>query len=277
MDQSGYVQAVKEVVEDLLANSSQAKAAMLGAVLKSRDLDWTRYGFARLKDVLIALSASSDLTFGPDEKDALAVWRSDTPSRSAGEVTPQRWSSRSLKKPVWTAFVSETVTSRRAIDRRSGTVWLSTSEPPLESGDWVAVQAIPGDEQRDWARSFLESKGLSSEPALGRSLETDSWYREFPNALEQNHSDLRRAWNRERTNRVIERVIDWCREHAVSPHLLFDARMPSTVSGPADSRTSSNLRDALLQAIQQLPTEQLLQIRLPARALVEALRPDLLR
>jgi hypothetical protein len=277
MDQSSYINTVSEVVDQLLTDAPKVKAALLGANLKDRDLDWADYGFARLKDVLIALSASSRISYGPDEKDALSVWRSNTCASAVGGTRTQPWSIKSLKKPVWTAFVSESTPPPRAIDRLTGAVWLSTSEAPREDGEWLTVDPIPRDRQIDWARAFVDSKSLNNEDGLLRSLQLDSWFREFPDRLEAVNSDLRRSWNRERTDRVGEWVIDWCQKHSVPPRLLFDDRKPPARGNTRSPGGQLRLREALLAAVQDLSTEQLLELRLPAGAIVMALRPDLLR
>lgn len=277
MDQVSYINAAFEVLDQLFADSPKVTAAMLGAALKDRDLDWTNYGFAKLKDVLFALSATHPISFGPDEKDALAVWRSGPGISTTARAQDRALSTKSLKKPVWTAFVSESVSPPRAIDRRTGTVWLSTSEPPKENGEWMTVDPIPREKQIDWACAFVESNASDHKDSLLHSLKHEEWFREFPRRLEALSQDLRRSWNRERTDRVGEWVASWCLQHSVSPHLLFDIRTPSSRSTPAVPEGRDRLREALLAAVQDLSTEQLLELQLPAESLVKALRPDLLR
>lgn len=279
MDSTSYLKAVEEVLDELLDGRTQVKAAALGSTLKSRDLDWSRYGYPRLKDVLAALAATSDVEAGPDEKDALSVWRGAAPSLVGHPATslPSSWTRRSLKKPIWNAFVSEELSGPRRIDRKTGVAWLSTHQPPLESAEWVAVEPIESDIQRAWARSFLADRELSSDTELDSAISADDWYRKLPAALERRNSDIRKEWNRERSRLVGEHVLKWCGTEHVDPSVLFESRVRQPTAAVTGSLSGANsLRGALLEAISRMSTDALLELRLPARTLIETLRPDLL-
>ncbi|MFG0299669.1 MAG: hypothetical protein ACF8K1_08745 [Phycisphaerales bacterium JB047] len=280
MDQNAYLKSVAEVIDLELKTSPILKAAKLGSKLKSQDLDWKQFGYSRLKHVLRAVSAMTDVNVGLDETDALSISRTQSLSTPTSEAKNRsEWEAKPLKKAVWAAFVSESLSGQRLIDRNTGKTWLSTHEPPVDAADWVRVKPVNPDEQKKWAKSFLENQQqrLQDKVRLDQSLENDDWYRRFPNLLGANSQNLRKMWNRERSRHVAEHVLEWCKENAVSPDVVFEYKHSLDTSTRLEHNRPGDLRVALQAALDKMTTEELLSLQLPARYLVQSLRPDLLK
>src|SRR5690606_4673859 len=127
--------------------------------------------------------------------------------------------------------------------------------------------------QRDWARRFLEAKGLLDEPIRLAIDEPDGWYRCLAARLAERSQAVLSEWNRLRTLQVTKHVASWCRESNVQPALVVD----SEASGNRlREGGSADLRSCLLKSIEAMSTQELLELRIPARCMISALRPDLL-
>ncbi|MCA9271816.1 MAG: hypothetical protein KDA31_02100 [Phycisphaerales bacterium] len=276
--QSVYLESVKSVVQELLGLRKPLKAAQIGYALKSRDLDWTKFGYKRLKDVLTALADNSELYLGLDSSGALAVDTEPLPEKPHTQPQSDSWyrTTSTLRSPVWTAFTSENIGADRRIDIGSGQVWLG-GPPPVKDGDWKDIEPISTHVQKSWASEFLRGNSLESNEELLHAMSSPEWYRQFPRQLHKRDPALRRAWNRFRTDKVTQHVRTWAELEHVDLSLLFERRNGSSQQTLYNSGSQFRVRESIMRALADLSTQELLDLRLPIRAIVAAIRPDMLR
>ena len=284
-----FLSALVHTIQQLQAASGidSVDVAYLGNTLLSAGHRWAEHGFERLSEALERLEQAGLVETFRNEKGALRA-RATTPPIDAPALRPeathvmptahpQRF--RPLRSPIWFAFIAPVPEGqRRLLSRRNGTVWGHPGEPPGAQNDWVAVKPVGQDDQRDWAKQFLDDVGIGEDrQELVQSLETPDWFRRFPAALEGRGRSLVRDWNHLRSERIIGYVKDWAATNGIPDSVLFD-EAPCVRKGSPTERAAGagNLRDALLDAVAELPTDALLDLPIPARLVIRAVRPDLL-
>jgi hypothetical protein len=238
------------------------------------------FGFAKFRDVLAQMEANGVITTGVNSKQALAVWLGnqrvpESPTQPGLGSNPRPSFPGFLRKTVWLAFVGTSPRGNRYINRITGEVRMACPEPPDHSGDWVEVAPVEEATQKQLAKSFIDAQGLSTNEEMTRSLDTHYWFHEFPATLRKHSPALQTQWNRHRTEHVVKHVAEWCDSHKVPPELVFDAPGVCRQSTPSIQATAPDLRDALLEAIAAMTLDELLDIRIPARHLIKAVRPDI--
>jgi len=237
--------------------------------------DHTTFGFAKFKDVLAELERQGLVRTGTNSKHAYALWLTDAAGTSASPETPplQHAPYRPLRNPVWFAFVSESQQGRRFLNRITGEVRVGVQDAP--GGDWVEIVPISPAKEKEEANRFLSDNQLDSAPEPRRALSSARWYYEFPQALATIDQQLASRWKRQRSNRVLAEVEALRTRHHVEAERLFEPERPRSYE-LAQQRQPAELRQILLNAVQHLSTEQLLDLQIPARLLIAAVRPDLL-
>ena len=285
MDRETYVREVSRIIRenfrpnDVNGSMTAAKAGSL--VRQVLQTGPTEHGFSKFKDVLLELERQGEIGIGFNSKNALAIC---LPQASTG-VDPQREQVTTLPpgKPfrpfrnrLWLAFVAQTPVGRRFMNKRTREVLLGQDSRPQPEDDWIEIVKVPDSEEKADAREFIETEGLQNDQQLMASLDSDYWYSEFPAKLRSLRSNLVAKWNRRRSVRIFERAEEWRVRHGIPPEMLYQSirppqrRLPGVATG-----AQSDLRDALLAALQTMETAELLELRIPARCLLIALRPDL--
>ncbi len=236
-------------------------------------------GFFKFKDVLSSLEDRSELKLGTNSKGAFAVWlprESNTvPSIRLGTKRPNR----PLRSEVWFAFISNTPERRRFFNRDTGEILLS-STVPSDDGQWDEITPIDQSTEKEIARQFVLDKQLEL-PELESLLAAKRWYTEFSQALSKVNVSLAKEWNRERSKRITAVIQAWCERHTFPNKWLFvdydsrECRQTPEARGERETN-SANLRDALLQIITSLPTDELLSMRLEIRDVLAVIKPELL-
>ena len=284
-----FLSALLHTIQQLQAASGlhSVDVAYLGNTLLDAGHRWADHGFDRLSEALEHLEQADLVETFRNEKGSLRV-RATTKSIVAPasrldstHVTPtahaQRF--RPLRSPIWFAFIAALAEGgRRLLNRRDGTVWSDPGDPPGAQNDWVAVKPVDQDEQRDWAKQFLDDAQIGEDrQELVGSLEPPDWFRRFPAALAGRGRSLVRDWNHRRSERIIGYVKDWAATNGVPDDVLFDeapcVRQPRPTERAPGAR---NLRESLLDAVAEMPTDALLELPIPARLVIRAVRPDLL-
>jgi len=251
-------------------------AAQVGLVLRQQGIDFESNGYPKLRSLLEDISQHFDLSLDENSKGLLSVWIGPPPTfrlpqgRKAqleGELSePQR-----LKNVVWHAFVAEKPDGKRFINRQTGQIRINESETPSPASDWVEIPVIESDEERKQAREFLEKFDVEIHPEINEALTADNWFLELPRVINR---DLGIRWKRQRTRNVVKRAKAWQSENKIPKHFIFDtAKPPTSITG---QHNKSELRDLVLHAISQLSTDELLNLSIPIKNVVDALRPDLL-
>jgi len=256
---------------------SMAVASAAYLVKRALGHDQTVFGFVRFKDVLQELENRGLLKTGINSKSAFAVWVTEKGARAVREAVQPSERFRPLRNPVWFAFISEAPAGRRFLNKKTGEVRVGVTDPPSDDDDWVEITPIDRRQEQENALKFLSEKEIH-DPTVSASVNSERWYRDFPNKLAEQHPTLAWEWKRERSRRVMEAARTWCRQNDVAESLLFEDVPAARPEGagrrtePADIR----LRQLLLAAIQRMSTDELLRLHLPAQQLVAVLRPELL-
>ncbi len=286
MDAEYYIAEVSRIIttnfkpQELLSGMTAARAGLL--VRQSLNVEPLTAGYAKFGDVLRELARRDLVRVGPNAKSVLAIWPPterapvEAPKSAVCNRTPApRF--RKLRNSLWLAFIAESPVGRRFMHRRTGEIKMGQEKCPEPADDWVEVQRFDQSSERDDAYAFLKKEGKDDNQRLVGALNSAHWWRDFAEALKGTDVFLSAEWNRRRSQRVIARAEDWRKANHIDADLLYvmppSPRAPIT---PLVAGRDSRLREALVAAVRQMSTEELLELRLPAKHLVLSLCPDLL-
>lgn len=272
--------ALQVIKSNLNPNHGYLHVARLGVLLRNSNpgVTWQKFGFTTLAAFLEVLSDRRQIDLIKTEKGALAVKLPDVEFQL--EPPPSRPAYNPLRKPVWVAFVLEEPGGRRFLHRVSGRVLLSIQQVPSPADEWVEITPVSSEEQRGWAREFLGAKQIRREE-LVEAVDATEWYKDFPRELRELDPLLLREWNQIRSAKISEVVTSWCASNAISTALVFQSapRVPRAPSLKArepveheEFRPADDIRQIILDALSRLPTEALLEIPIPAKYLLPAIR-----
>jgi hypothetical protein len=282
MDQQEFLLATLNLIRRHNSSTTPEglKAAQLGTLLRRTypDVDWTVYGYLKLRDFLSDLESQGNIRTGLDSKKALSVWLpSAEPSLATATAPAPTHPFRPLRRDVWSAFITGNPGDHNFVNRQSGVVHFKATEPPVPAEQWVEVAPISQGTQQQWARQFLAEHHPIAKAETVSTIDMPNWYQVLPHALAKESPLLSAAWNRQRSRKVQEHVLGWCRTHGVPENLVFETFPMRRSDWPVAPAAPLDLRAALLDAISRMNTEDLLEIQIPTKHLVGALRPDLLR
>lgn len=287
MEFSPYLSILLATIKEIQASraSDEVDVAQLGTILRKDSKEWTAHGFERLSAALAQLKEAGQIEVFRNDKAVLKV-RSPRPSPQTSQLSTDATSSElrqrfvPLRSSVWFAFASGARGHQRMLNRKDGKIWFGEGQPPTDP-DWVPIDAIQADAQKEWAKEFIERScaGALKVAAL-ESLSQSDWFQSLPAALAKEDPLLPRSWNHIRSRQIIEHVKVWAREHKVPEDVLFVQFKNTESPGqslPPEQRPPHDLRQALLSAVSKMPTEDLLDLQIPSRLLIQVIRPDLLR
>lgn len=302
MDREDYLSTVASLIaahfvpDDLSGSMTAAKVGSIVATFAPAKSDPTTFGFEKLTDALSKLHESGAIHVGYNSKGVLAVWTtqqakqwkelhgtssSDKPQpQSPVSRMPATHPSSRLEKAVWLAVVGEYPPGRRFINRDSGEVKMGCVDSPGSSDEWVEIVPLSPIRQKEFASAFLEAEGIAKSDALFSTLESSMWFRELQESLRARNSLLLYKWNLLRTERAIEHVMQWAKTHEFPLAMLFRSHPTSrkqSFVGNQEAGVPTELKRALLAAIESMGVRNMLELWLPARTLVRHLRPDLLQ
>jgi hypothetical protein len=289
-----YVDLALRLIETESSSPGHAvTAAFLGVLLRRArpDITWEAFHLRTLKDLLIEMKRRGLIEFGENNSGALAVWPAQRVLRLDPPPRPKTFNP--LRKQFWVAFVVDQPKGRRFVHRPTGLIKMGLTESPSPVDEWIEITPVSDTLQRQWLSEFLSTRSLSKDangiddPVFAAVLQSDDWFRELPHALADRDPQLVREWNRLRSSRVSEAVRTWCAKNAMDSSLAFessdhtysaaaqlksDAPRPEGVLETADAASSKteSTRSRILAALQQLPTEYLMEIPIPAKYLLHA-------
>lgn len=266
--------------DDPSGSMTVATAAYL--VKQHLGVDQTAFSFFKFKDVLAVLENRGLVRTESNSKQAFALrllpTSEDGQQGSAGvcratdDLDPQTVF-KPLRQPIWLAFVVESSNRRKFFHRLTGELRNDVEQPT--EGDWIEIFPIDPAEEKTEARRFIEQHQLGENTAVCASLDAERWYFEFPMILASVNPDLAVLWKRQRSRRVVAKVENWRTQHNVQAELVFEREFQKQVAFPK-LQPPVQLRQALLSAISQMSTDRLLELTIPSKLLIAALRPDLL-
>ena len=190
---SDFLAILYTTIQELQAATSadSVDVAYLGNMLRNAGRSWQVHGFGRLSEALERLQRERDVDLFRNEKGALQVRIPGDPSAPKPLFSlAQRKRFRPLQPPVWFAFTAALPSGQqRLLNRRTGAIWGEARTP--SGTDWVRVVPVEEDEQRGWARQFVDETDISDKEVLVNAIETADWFRTFPISLDERR---RRDW-----------------------------------------------------------------------------------
>lgn len=268
MNSDEFLQAVSQLIANSDTDGAGIKASTLGnLILRSLPDRWNQHGYPRLSDLLAELSQTGAVRVGNDTQGALTAWSTGMGLRQRRPATVRF---QRLRKNVWLAFVSAIPPGRRLLHRTSGVVLMGQSDSPPEDG-WVQISPISQDEQKAWARELIDTNHLDT---LTPTLDSSTWYLAFASELRSVRSDLLPEWNRFRSSKVTQAVRQWCSENSVAWDVVTDkAAAQNPVKPPLEPTgdpAKGDARGVILNALAMMSTDDLLEIPIPAKYLLDA-------
>jgi len=288
MDQKEFVSTISGIIQKNYPTDRKRglKASEVGVLIRVTlpDIKWEDLGFQKLKDILAELESQKLIETGYDDNHAFTVWLPGSSGdygrknrETISVIQGTSGSFRPLRKPVWTAFVSVFPVGRRFIRKTDGFVSMGMDDHPLPNTDWIEIDPISQETQKSWAKEFLSKFNIEETNELTVSLNEHTWYRTFVEQLRKQNPDDAYGWQRLRSSRVVEFVRKWVQQKGVSDELVFEPRIDYTsLSKQTQHAKVKNLRDGLLAAIAAMNTNELLELRIPAKCLLGVFCPELM-
>jgi|GEM_PF-3075872 len=246
-------------------------------------------GYAKFKDALLELERQGHVRIGANQKGALSIWVTTDSAKSEGlssstagaqkDVLNNSKQFRKLRNSLWLAVVSANPDGKRFINRKTGEIRLGQSEDLQLVQDWVQIDHLSVDVDREDAKAFLVDEELDADQDLVATLDQPDWFQKFPSALRQRDFTYATRWNRRRSNRVITNVQEWMRLHDIPMRFIFElptTRVTPSVEdishrAPRNTQRGVDKRAIILEALHQMKTEELLDLPIPARCFIAAI------
>ena len=204
-----------------------------------------------------------------------------------------------VRPDIWKVILFFNSNTRYFLDRRSHR--LVELEDQGDEGDegttyeddpqFIELKRVPTETQKGWMQDFANESALDVDPPL----DGEEWWSDFPRWLRDIEPDLERRWRGYRVRRAIDYVRQWAVDHGVPTSALLtqerppmlkstsrDGKMGSSLSGRCPrwsgsstidrlSRDEEGLRQALLSALRDMRTDELLALPIPPVYLVRHL------
>lgn len=198
---------------------------------------------------------------------------SGTPSVPKFKIVPFR----RVKPAVWSAFVRVDLPFSSFLNRKTGHVErrslgcdVTTVAAPDEEDDWVQIQPIPPDRQKEWARSFIDL--VPELPSDKTPLREERWWDALVNWIRETKPTAELEWKKFRTTKVIEYLHTWAKENGVQPDILFaepaTRERTESAAEPVPPAEEEQARQAILQALRAMPFSELVRLPIPVHYLL---------
>jgi hypothetical protein len=267
LDHAGARTLLLRVVENLYSKRNSplpgalVKAQMVAeAKLTGNEFNETSLGVRKFIDFIktvpeIAIQgrSGSDVLLAPEKAgELLAAFATPLPR---------------LRRDFWRAFIEFPVDGVSRIYDPNEDKVLYFEGTVLRSG--IHIEPIDKSTQLEWRRTFADEQPDPIRENLLAALNTQesSMFNEFSRRLRENPSVMR-AWNRYLQKQTTDYVAAWASKHAVSEERWLAAARPPRFSrangeaAPTNPQTVSQ-RAELYNFLDQLPIEDLLQLRVP--------------
>jgi hypothetical protein len=267
LDHAGARTLLLRVVENLYSKRNSplpgalVKAQMVAeAKLTGNEFNETSLGVRKFIDFIktvpeIAIQgrSGSDVLLAPEKAgELLAAFATPLPR---------------LRRDFWRAFIEFPVDGVSRIYDPNEDKVLYFEGTILRSG--IQIEPIDKSTQLEWRRTFADEQPDPIRENLLAALNTkeSSMFNEFSRRLRENPSVMR-AWNRYLQKQTTDYVAAWASKHAVSEERWLAAARPprfSRANGEAAPTNPQNVsqRAELYNFLDQLPIEDLLQLRVP--------------
>lgn len=231
---------------------ARLKLALLNAALRGgSEFDQRALGYRSFAEfVLTSGVAAVRFRTGTD---ALVA-----PIEQAQELDREPDKRTTIRADFWRAFVNFPIPGEaRAYDRTRDVVVIGP--PATIPPDSVPIKPISLQTQLEWRRRFIDSLGPDSPLAgLQAALGSSAGLRDFSQLIKRN-PDLLAKWNKIWVNEICGVVRAWGQQHDIPDDVWL--------SSPAGQQET--LRAKLYEVLDTIPIENLLDLRIPLRWLVE--------
>ena len=235
-----------------------------GSIFSERELNFRRFiDFIKsVPEVAIQGRSGSDILLAP-------VTATELLAAYAGPL-------RSIRRDFWRAFIEFPIEgSVRLYDTNEDKI-LYVEKASLRQG--VEVEPISRETQIKWRKTFAEEQLGSVKDYLLAALDrpANAIFNEFSRRLRENPSVMR-AWNHYLQKQITDRVASWATKHDI-PEERWMAPSRGTPlfrsHGEAAKAQPQNIsqRGELYNFLDQLPIEDLLQLRVPLEWVLKVTR-----
>jgi len=252
-------QLLKAVLNDLWSADprpilgSRLKAALVAnAVKNGTEFDERLIGYQGFAD-FVSRSAFAAVKFRAGMDILIA------PIEYAAELDRGPQKRVTIRPDFWRAFVGFMIVDEaRAYDQARDTVVVGPRE--TIPADAVPIDPIPPATQLEWRRNFLNNLGPDSPLATIQSaLRSQKGFKAFAEGLRR-YPNLRASWNQAWMNEVSAVIRAWGQQYGIPDEVWLKS------PGVSDQET---LRAKLYDVLDAIPIENLLEISIPLRWLVE--------
>jgi len=265
------VQKINELVSGM--PEQRILLSTLGLLLQQQLPDFSpdQYGHRTLKDFLRALPGNGALTRGKHP----GQWWLTLRGPGTSDEAPPATSPGKLLPHVWKSVIDFDPTIQIWFDLESERLAEDDAAVTRDPDRYLALPRFPLNRQMELARSWCADQGEEHRPSLLASLDGIS-LDGFLEAITR--LKLRADWNHYRAQVIAEEVRVWAQRHGITLNILFGAersrpKRTTQVRAPLPSVTPMSLaeyRQFLHRMVDEMTTEELLQISVPGRFLVGA-------
>ncbi|WP_282944518.1 UPF0158 family protein [Cellulomonas endometrii] len=248
--------------------------------------------FDRFRDFLDAAEAAGRVNLARPAAGLGSDTMVSLPGRPIVAPTTPTTKGEPLPKVLWQAFVRWDARLRRVADAQTGEVSIFPTEPvPFEpehvtslraAADadpvrYVAIEPADIGQQLEWAKSFVAEVDLSDEDraVLEQTFSSSLPLKSFTTAIRGLESQNQK-WHAYRLAKVRGYVDAWSKRTGISPSSASTPVAASSASAhasyagaPTSPVQDASVRARLLRAIGSMTLEELLELRLPARLLLD--------
>ncbi len=286
---------IGEFVRDRYAGTGQyTNGAALATAIRQKypDFSYEQLGLTRLSDAITHAQREGIVTrqvgvkhleVGPGPAFRAPAVLSDTAALPATRryVRPDLWKAMLLFRPEQGHFFDRTTGRVITLPASSEDPdWVKTREA---NPSYVTIDPIPAEVQKEWMGEFVKTAKLD---AAAAPINHEQWWRAFPEWLQAESSEHFRPWLAFRASQVIVYVQKWAEDNklpaeavfqtaarlAIRPTAGFDSVVPPHPPQPPHASEVA-LRNAVLAAIGDMTTHELLDVRVPVRSILRHFRP----
>jgi hypothetical protein len=271
-----FVVFIAELVnEHHHATSKPTDGALLAERIRHQfpDFSYEKLGIAKLADAIDYAEQKGLLVRNRFVKHLEVLPHGVQPRRVAPAVVT---ASRILhiRPDIWRAFVYVSEGQANYFDRHTGRVTdrEALSHDP-DSGQHVPVTGIPLTDQQQWMAEFL--RRLPHLDPSDAPIRDPYCFAKFPVWLRERAAGLDREWKLFRVQHVAERIRVWAENNGIDPSVFFPPpvnplQRDEVLRSPLTQERA--IRAAIAAAARNLPLEQLQDISIPIRYVLQALK-----
>lgn len=249
--------------------------ALLAEELRKRfpELQYERLGLLKLSDAVAHGEAKGLVVRNRQVKHLEVLPAAEGTSVPSSETQGSLGTTPHIRPDIWRAFVFVSPGERYVYDRESGSVVLESTTTNVQNGGrFVGIATATLAEQQQWMKEFLEAN--SNLQHADAPINEEYCFTRFPIWLREQEPGLDRLWKQFRVRRVADRVRQWAKANSIDSAHFFSAPLASSSvqRGQADLRHEYAIRAAITSAARELPIDELQNIAIPIRYVLQALK-----